>query len=253
MAILLTGVDTAWGEQTVRALIDAGYRVIGVAQDAEKLTTLATQLGAAFWPCVMDVADAASIDAALSGLPEDFADIDCLINDATLALGLNTSADKADWGDWLAMMQRNVVGLACLTHHLLPKMTQSGRGHVIHIGTVAGTHPLPQHHVHGATQAFVRQFALNLRADLAEKGIRVSQIELGLCGDAAGQLSADDVAQTVLWLHQRPAHVNVNRIEVMPTAQTFASLTWHQIGMQDDGNSAPKKGLFAKLAGYLKG
>ncbi|MBH5329057.1 SDR family oxidoreductase [Eikenella sp. S3360] len=244
MSILVTGASAGFGRAICRKLIGAGYRVIGAARRADKLAELRTELGENFLPLTMDVGDTASVDAALQGLPENFAQIDCLVNNAGLALGLDP-AYQADFADWQTMIQTNVIGLSYLTRQVLPGMVARGKGYVINLGSVVGTYPYPGGNVYGATKAYVRQFSLNLRADLAGTGVRVSNIEPGLCGDTefsnvrfkgddqraadlyanVGFIRPEDIADTVLWLYQRPAHMNVNSIEIMPAAQSFAALT----------------------------
>ena len=181
MAILITGASAGFGEAMCRAFVAAGCYVVGAARRMEKLQTLHTELGERFLPLEMDVARTGSIDEALHNLPEPFAAIDCLINNAGLALGLD-AADKADFADWEIMIQTNIVGLTYLTRKVLPQMVERKNGYIINIGSIAGTYPYPGGNVYGATKAYVRQFSLNLRADLAGTGVRVSNIEPGLCG-----------------------------------------------------------------------
>lgn len=243
MAILITGASAGFGEAMCRAFTAAGFNVVGAARRMEKLQALAEELGGSFYPLQMDVADTSSVPAALQSLPEGFREIDCLINNAGLALGLD-SADKADFADWQTMIQTNIVGLTFLTRQILPQMVERKIGYIINIGSIAGNYPYPGGNVYGATKAFVRQFSLNLRADLAGTGIRVTDIEPGLCGGtefsnvrfkgdderAAGVyenirfIRPEDIADTALWLYRRPAHMNVNTIEIMPVAQSFGAL-----------------------------
>lgn len=243
MSILVTGASAGFGRAICRRLAGQGCRVIGAARRAGKLAELHEELGENFLPLQMDVGDTRAVDAALQRLPENFAEIDCLVNNAGLALGLDP-AQQADFADWQTMIQTNIIGLTYLTRQVLPGMVARGSGYIINLGSVAGTYPYPGGNVYGATKAYVRQFSLNLRADLAGTGVRVSNIEPGLCGDTefsnvrfkgddqrAAALYAnvefirpEDIADTVLWLYQRPAHMNVNSIEIMPTAQSFAAL-----------------------------
>lgn len=243
MAILITGASAGFGAAMCRTFVAAGYHVIGAARRLDKLQVLQAELGAQFYPLEMDVSKTESIRNALDSLPENFSEIDCLINNAGLALGLD-SADQADFSDWETMIQTNVIGLTFLTRQVLPQMVERKRGYIINLGSVAGTYPYPGGNVYGATKAFVRQFSLNLRADLVGTNIRVTNIEPGLCGDTEfsnvrfkgdDDRAADlyknvefirpqDIADTALWLYQRPAHMNVNTIEIMPVAQTFNPL-----------------------------
>ncbi|MBI2387998.1 MAG: SDR family NAD(P)-dependent oxidoreductase [Deltaproteobacteria bacterium] len=189
----------------------------------------------------LDVRDRAAVARAIADLPSAFADVDVLVNGAGLAAGLEAAQD-ASLDDWDEMVDANCKGLMYVTRAVLPGMVARDRGHVINIGSVAGTYPYPGGNVYGATKAFVAQFSLNLRADLIGKRLRVTDIEPGMCetefalvrfkGDAerAGAvyqgmqpLSADDVAETVYWCASLPPHVNVNRLELMPVMQAFSA------------------------------
>jgi 3-hydroxy acid dehydrogenase/malonic semialdehyde reductase len=191
-------------------------------------------------PIALDVRDPAAVAQVLAGLPDDVAAIDVLVNNAGLALGLEP-AHQADLDDWDQMLDTNCKGLVHVTRAVLPGMVERGRGHVVNLGSVAGTYPYPGNNVYGATKAFVHQFSLNLRSDLHGSGVRVTCIEPGMAetefttvrfaGDQAKAnavydgmqpLTADDIAASVLWAVSQPAHVNVNVIELMPVAQSFA-------------------------------
>lgn len=275
MAVLITGASAGFGEAMCRAFTAAGFNVVGAARRMEKLQALAEELGGSFYPLQMDVADTSSVPAALQSLPEGFREIDCLINNAGLALGLD-SADKADFADWQTMIQTNIVGLTFLTRQILPQMVERKSGYIINIGSIAGNYPYPGGNVYGATKAFVRQFSLNLRADLAGTGIRVTDIEPGLCGGtefsnvrfkgdderAAGVyenirfIRPEDIADTALWLYRRPAHMNVNTIEIMPVAQSFGALpVVREIPPAPEPEESFEKqstSLFAKIKSWFK-
>ncbi len=243
MTVLVTGASSGFGAAICRTLVAAGERVIGAARRLDKLQALQQELGAAFLPLHMDVADQAAIDQALATLPEDWRTLDLLVNNAGLALGLEP-AQRADFDDWHTMIQTNIVGLSYLTRQVLPQMVARGRGHIINIGSIAATYPYPGGNVYGASKAFVKQFSLNLRADLAGSGVRVSTIEPGLSGgsefsnvrfkgddakaaavyERVAPLLPQDIARAVLWVYQQPPHVNINNIELMPTAQSFSPL-----------------------------
>ncbi len=275
MAILITGASAGFGEAMCRAFTAAGFNVVGAARRMEKLQALAEELGGSFYPLQMDVADTSSVPAALQSLPEGFREIDCLINNAGLALGLD-SADKADFADWQTMIQTNIVGLTFLTRQILPQMVERKSGYIINIGSIAGNYPYPGGNVYGATKAFVRQFSLNLRADLAGTGIRVTDIEPGLCGGtefsnvrfkgdderAAGVyenirfIRPEDIADTALWLYRRPAHMNVNTIEIMPVAQSFGALPVVReippVPEPEESFEKQSTSLFAKIKSWFK-
>ncbi|WP_421234850.1 SDR family oxidoreductase [Aeromonas enteropelogenes] len=243
MIAMVTGASSGFGAAISRLLVQSGYRVIGTGRRAERLAALADELGEQFLPLVFDVQDKAATKAAIEGLPAAWCEVDLLVNNAGLALGLEP-AHKAHLEDWEQMIATNISGLTLLTRLLLPGMVERNRGHVINIGSIAGTYPYPGGNVYGATKAFVKQFSLNLRADLAGTAIRVTNVEPGLCGgtefsnvrfhgdDAKAAIvyqgveaiQPEDIANTVLWVSQQPAHVNINRIEIMPVAQTSGPL-----------------------------
>lgn len=240
---LVTGATAGFGNAICRTLLNAGYLVIGTGRRHERLVQLQQEYGQNFLPLAFDISDRNATETALKSLPPEWQTIDLLVNNAGLALGLE-SADKANLDDWEKMIDTNVKGLVTMTRLVLPQMVARNQGHIINLGSIAGSYAYPGGNVYGGTKAFVKQFSLNLRADLAGTNIRVSNVEPGLCGgtefsnvrfkgdDArAGKVyenvqyvTPQDIANIVLWLNQQPEHVNINRIEVMPTAQTFAPL-----------------------------
>lgn len=244
MTILVTGASAGFGASISRTLVKAGYQVIGAARRQDKLQHLSQELGAAFLPLEMDVTDTNSVDQALASIPEQWAQIDLLVNNAGLALGMEV-AQEANFADWERMIHTNVLGLTYVTRKILPQMVQNDKGYIINLGSTAGSWPYKGGNVYGATKAFVRQFSLNLRTDLVGTRIRVTNVAPGLCGDTEfsnvrfrgdedraqavyeniSYLKPEDIANTVLWLYQTPAHVNVNHIEIMPVSQTFAGLS----------------------------
>lgn len=237
---LVTGATSGIGEACVRAFVAAGWRVIGTGRRAERLDALAAELGPdRFHSCVYDVRDEAARDAAMAALPEAFRDIDCLVNNAGLAIGA-AKAQDADLDAWRTMIDTNVTALASLTHKLLPRLIER-KGVIVMISSVAASYPYTGGNVYGGTKAFVRQFALGLRSDLAGTGVRVTSIEPGMVeteftlvrngGDQAASdafyagvnpLTGADIAETVLWVASQPPHVNVNALEIMPVKQSFA-------------------------------
>jgi 3-hydroxy acid dehydrogenase / malonic semialdehyde reductase len=182
----------------------------------------------------------------VANLPVAFAGIDILVNNAGLALGL-AGADATDVDDWEAMVDTNIKGVMYMTRAVLPGMVNRGGGHVVNLGSVAASWPYPGGNVYGGTKAFVQQFSRNLRADLLGKQIRVSLVEPGMCetefsivrfdGDEARArqvyqgmkpLSATDIAEIVFWVTSLPPHINVNQLEVMPTAQAWSPFAVHR-------------------------
>jgi len=244
MNILITGASAGFGKALAERLVANGHRVIGCARRLDKLNALAETLGEAFLPVVMDVSDTASIPQIIADLPDDFKQIDVLVNNAGLALGTEP-AHKASLDDWMRMTDTNIKGLMALTHAILPAMVARDNGYIINIGSIAGSWPYFGGNVYGATKAFVKQFSLNLRADLIGTQVRVTNLEPGnVAGtefsnvryhgdddkaakvyDGFKTMTGEDIGDILLWLIESPAHINVNRLEVMPVAQTYNGLT----------------------------
>ncbi|HUZ43696.1 MAG TPA: SDR family NAD(P)-dependent oxidoreductase [Acidimicrobiales bacterium] len=247
MIALVTGASAGFGAAITRVLAGSGMKVVATARRIDRLSALAAELGPAVLPLALDVTDAGAVGRLVEQLPADWAEVDVLVNNAGLALGLEAAAE-ADLADWEQMIQTNCAGLARVTRALLPGMVERGRGHVVNIGSTAGTYPYPGGNVYGATKAFVHQFSLNLRADLAGTGVRVTCIEPGMAGGSefsqvrfhgdegkaaavyAGTepLTAEDVAEAVRWVVSLPAQVNINVVEMMPTAQSPGPLQVHR-------------------------
>jgi len=240
--VFITGASSGFGAATARRFVARGDRVIAAARRTERLRSLADELGpAVLLPLTLDVRDRASVERVTASLPPEWAEIDILVNNAGLALGLEP-AQEADLDQWVQMIDTNCAGLVVMTRALLPRMVARRTGHIVNLGSIAGTYPYPSGNVYGATKAFVHQFSLNLRSDLHGTGIRVTCIEPGLSGgtefsqvrfggDAeraaavyAGTepLTADDIAAAIEWATSQPPNVNVNTIELMATSQSFA-------------------------------
>ena len=242
MIVFITGATAGFGAAMARVFVQNGHKVIISGRRADRLQDLAKELGAAALPLVLDVTSRESINDGLSSLTGEWANIDVLINNAGLALGV-TPAHESSLEDWDTMIATNCSGLVAMTRAILPAMVKRNSGTVINLGSVAGETPYPGGNVYGATKAFVEQFTLNLRADLAGTGVRATNLAPGLCGgtefsnvrlkdDAAAAkvyegtvpLTADDIANTAYWIATLPAHININRIEMMPTCQGYGPL-----------------------------
>ncbi len=244
MIVMITGASAGFGAAMARKFIQTGHRVIAAARRTERLDALAKELGQNLLPVALDVTSKTSIDQALASLPADWQNVDVLINNAGLALGLEP-AHEAHLSDWDTMIATNCSGLVTITRALLPRMVARGAGLVINLGSVAGAYPYPGGNVYGATKAFVDQFTLNLRADLVGTGVRATNIAPGMAGgtefsnvrfkgdDAAAAkvyqgamaLTPEDVAEAAWWVANLPPHVNINGIEMMPTCQGFSPFT----------------------------
>jgi 3-hydroxy acid dehydrogenase/malonic semialdehyde reductase len=239
--VFVTGASSGFGAAAARRFAAAGARVIAAARRADRLKDLATELGDLVLPVALDVRDRCAVAEVVAGLPAGFAEVDVLVNNAGLALG-QEPAQEADLDDWDQMIDTNCKGLVYCTRAILPGMVARRRGHVINLGSVAGTYPYPGGNTYGGTKAFVRQFSLGLRSDVHGSGVRVTCVEPGMAdtefsvvrfhGDKAKAdnvyagmqpMTADDIAESIYWAATMPAHVNVNVIELMATAQSLAA------------------------------
>ena len=249
--VLVTGATAGFGEATARRFLANGHKVVAVGRRAERLEALKSSLPAEqqkkILTMVVDVCDSTQVDALASALSAEFSKVTVLVNNAGLALGLEP-AHKAYLSDWDQMIDTNIKGLVHMSRAFLPGMVDRKCGHVINLGSVAANYPYPGGNVYGGTKAFVKQFSLNLRADLIGTPVRVTCIEPGMCagtefsnvrfkGDdekaekvytGVQALSADDVAETIYWSATLPSHMNINVLEVMPVQQAFNAFNVHR-------------------------
>jgi 3-hydroxy acid dehydrogenase / malonic semialdehyde reductase len=239
--VFVTGASSGFGAAVARRFAAEGARVIAAARRADRLQALVSDFGPKVLPLALDVRDRDAVAGAVAGLPDDFKAVDVLVNNAGLALGRDPAQD-ADLGDWDQMIDTNCKGLVYCTRAILPGMVERKRGHVVNLGSVAGSYPYPGGNVYGGTKAFVHQFSLNLRSDLHGTGVRVTCVEPGMAetefslvrfdGDQAKAddvyagmqpMTADDIAEAIHWATSVPHRVNVNTIELMATDQSFAA------------------------------
>jgi 3-hydroxy acid dehydrogenase / malonic semialdehyde reductase len=239
--VFVTGASSGFGAAVARRFAATGARVIASARRAERLKDLAAELGDLVLPVTLDVRDPAAVTEVVTGLPAEFAQVDVLVNNAGLALGTEP-AQSADLDDWDQMIDTNCKGLVHMTRAILPGMVARRRGHVINLGSVAGTYPYPGGNTYAGTKAFVHQFSIALRSDVHGTGVRVTCVEPGMAdtefstvrfhGDTAKAgavyagmqpMTADDIAESIYWAATMPGHVNVNVIELMATAQSWAA------------------------------
>ena len=244
MIVLVTGATAGFGAAIARRFVREGHRVIAAGRRADRLAALRAELGAASVLALpLDVRDRAAVASTIAALPPDWADVDVLVNNAGLALGLEP-AQKADLDQWETMIDTNNKGLVFVTRAVLPGMVARDRGHVVNMGSVAALYPYPGGNVYGATKAFVKQFSLNLRADLFGTKVRVTDVEPGLVGgsefsvvrfggdtaraasmyEGTDPLTPEDIAEAVYWVTTLPARMNVNTLELMPVCQSFGRL-----------------------------
>jgi NADP-dependent 3-hydroxy acid dehydrogenase YdfG len=241
--VFITGATSGFGEACARRFAEAGWSLVLTGRRAARLQALKDELSALtdVHTLELDVRDRAGMEAAIASLPAKYDRIRGLINNAGLALGTDP-APKCNLDDWDTMVDTNIKGLLYSTRLLLPRLIAHGRGAgIVNLGSIAGTWPYPGSHVYGATKAFVRQFSLNLRNDLVGTGVRVTNIEPGLCesefslvrfgGDqakydatyaGAEAIQPEDIANTIHWVLEQPPHININSLELMPVSQTWA-------------------------------
>ena len=237
----VTGATSGFGEAIARRLSKEGYKIVALARREDRLKKLANELGDTHI-IVADIRDKEAVFKAVESLPDKFKDIELLVNNAGMALGLEKTID-AKVEDFEAMIDTNVKGLIYSTKAVLPLLYKQEKGYIFNLGSTAGSWPYPGSNVYGATKAFVKQFSLNLRNDLVGTNIRVTNIEPGLCktefsevrfkGDKAKAdsiyehtnfITAEDIATILLNCLNMPGSVNINRVEVMANTQTWAGL-----------------------------
>jgi 3-hydroxy acid dehydrogenase / malonic semialdehyde reductase len=237
---LVTGATSGFGLATATAFLAAGARVIAIGRRRDRLDRLAAAHPGAVHAAALDLMERGAVEKAVAALPAGFAEIDVLVNNAGLALGLQP-AQAASLEEWDTMIETNCRALVATTRAVLPGMVARNRGHVVTVGSVAGAYPYPGGNVYGATKAFVRQFMLNLKADLLGTAVRATNVAPGMAetefslvrfgGDEARAskvyqgvtpLRPEDIAEAILWAVTLPPHVNVNSIELMPVQQGFS-------------------------------
>ncbi|TBW11183.1 SDR family NAD(P)-dependent oxidoreductase [Azotobacter chroococcum subsp. isscasi] len=240
--VFITGATSGFGRAAARRFAAAGWSLVLTGRRLERLQALQDELGGQVpvHVAALDVRDAEAVRQAVAALPEGFRQVRALINNAGLALAPQ-AAQQVELADWHTMIDTNVTGLVNVTHALLPTLIASGAGaSIVNLGSVAGQWPYPGSHVYGATKAFVQQFSYNLRCDLLGSGVRVTDIAPGMAeteftlvrtrGDQAASerlysgttpLTAEDIAEQIFYVASLPAHININRLEVMPTRQAW--------------------------------
>lgn len=239
--VFITGATAGFGKAMAQRYAAEGWKIIVTGRRDERLEALKTELApASVHTICFDVRDRQAAFDAVASLPEDFADIDVLINNAGLALGVEP-APECDLDEWETMVDTNIKGLLYVTKAVLSGMVERDAGHIVNLGSVAGTYPYPGGNTYGGTKAFVKQFSLNLLADLLGTKLRVTNMEPGLCesefsivrfrGDktkadsvyeGTQPVTPADIADIVYWVTTMPPHININALEVMPVDQAFS-------------------------------
>lgn len=239
--ILITGATAGFGEAAARKFVAGGWNAIGTGRRADRLKALQNELGASFLPLEIDMRDREALES-LARLEAPWGDIDLLLNNAGLAPPTDP-LPETQWDRIQQVIDTNVTGLVALTRALMPKLVER-RGQIINLSSVAATYPYKGGAVYAGTKAFVRQFSLDLRSDLAGTGVRVTSVEPGMAeteftivrtgGDKeasnnlyAGMnpMTSEDLADLFWWLANLPSHLNINTVELMPVSQSFAGFS----------------------------
>lgn len=242
--VFITGATSGFGRAAARRFAEAGWALVLSGRRLERLQELQAELSAKVpvHIATLDVRDATAVQQVVAELPQAFRRVTVLVNNAGLALAPEP-AQKVALEDWHTMIDTNITGLVNVTHALLPTLVDIGKGtSIINIGSVAGEWPYPGGHVYGASKAFVKQFSFNLRCDLVSTGVRVTDIAPGMAeteftlmrtkGNQAASdalyatttpLSAEDIAEQIFYVATLPAHININRLEIMPSRQAWSS------------------------------
>ena len=240
MIVLITGATSGFGMSCAELFSRKGYKTILIGRRKERLLKLSKKLGVKKnLPIQLDVRNKKEVFQTIEELPNDFKKISILINNAGLAWGLEP-AHKVDIKKWETMIDTNCKGLVYITRAVLPGLIKRNKGHIVNIGSVAGSYPYQGGNVYGGTKAFVKQFSLGLKSDLLGTKVKITNIEPGMADTEFSlvrfsgnkkkandvykkitPLNGKDIAETILWSVNRPSHVNINRIEIMPLQQGF--------------------------------
>ena len=240
MIVLITGATSGFGMSCAELFSRKGYKTILIGRRKERLLKLSKILGVKKnLPIQLDVRNKKEVFQTIEELTNDFKKISILINNAGLAWGLEP-AHKVDIKKWETMIDTNCKGLVYMTRAVLPGLIKRNKGHIVNIGSVAGSYPYQGGNVYGGTKAFVKQFSLGLKSDLLGTKVKITNIEPGMADTEFSlvrfsgnkkkandvykkmtPLNGKDIAETILWSVNRPSHVNINRIEIMPLQQGF--------------------------------
>ncbi|MEZ8606123.1 SDR family NAD(P)-dependent oxidoreductase [Vibrio sp. 10N.239.311.G01] len=238
----ITGATSGFGKAAAKRFAEDNWSLVLSGRRIERLLDLKEELTVPVHVIQLDVRDADAVKQAIDSLPAEFSSITALVNNAGLALAPEGAPD-VDLKDWHTMIDTNVTGLVNVTHALLPTLIKKGAGSsIINVGSIAGQWPYPGSHVYGASKAFVKQFSYNLRCDLQGTGVRVTDLSPGIAeteftlvrtkGNQTASdnlyqgttpLSAEDIAEQMFYIATLPDHININRIEVMPTRQAWSA------------------------------
>lgn len=249
--VLITGASSGIGEGCARKFASQGWNLILNARTVSKLEQLKSELenkhGVSVYLLPFDVRDRQSAEAALKTLPAEWKEIDVLLNNAGLVIGLDKEQD-GNWEEWDIMIDTNVKALLSMTRLIVPDMVKRGRGHIINIGSIAGDAAYPGGSVYCATKAAVKALTDGLRIDLVDTPLRVTNIKPGMVetnfsvvryrGDKQAAdnfykgirpLTGDDVAETVYFAASAPEHVQIAEVLLMPTNQATGTISYRKL------------------------
>ena len=243
--VLITGATSGIGFGCARKFAENGDRLILTGRNAEKLEAIKRELeekGSQVLTLVFDVRDRAAATEAIESLPEQWRDIDVLVNNAGLALGLEPEYE-GDYEDWETMIDTNIKGLLIMTRLVVPRMVARNSGHVINVGSVAGDAAYAGGNVYCATKSAVKALTDGLRIDVADTAVRVTNLKPGLVetnfsnvrfhGDheradkvyqGIKPLTGDDIADVAVFAANAPEHVQVAEVLVLATHQASGSV-----------------------------
>ena len=244
---LITGATAGIGEETAMQLAGEGYHVIITGRRKERLKKLAEQIKSScnveVLTLTFDIRSRAEVDEAIDNLPEEWQNIELLINNAGLAAGLK-HLQEGDINDWEQMIDTNVKGLLYISRKIMPGMVARESGHIINVSSIAGKEVYEKGNVYCATKHAVEAITKGMRLDMLKHGIRVSSVSPGLVEtefsmvrfkgdeeraasvyDGLEALRAEDIAETIVWIASRPPHVNINDVLITPTAQGNSTTT----------------------------
>jgi len=245
--VVITGASAGIGASTARRFAKEGFRLALTARRLDRLEQLRKEIKGEISIFELDVCSSDAVAEVFQRIEQKEGPIEILVNNAGCGFGLEP-AYQGKIKEWERCIDTNINGLLYCTRVALPTMVKLDRGHIINLGSVAASYPYPGGNVYGGTKAFVRQFSLNLRADLLGTKVRVSCIEPGLVGDTefsvvrfrgdetraskvyehAKALTPDDIAEVIYFCHALPPHVNINTVEVMPVCQASGPLVIHR-------------------------
>jgi len=245
--VFITGASSGIGQACAEVLAKEGYNLLLCARRLNRLETLRDTLLAAY-PTIqihifeLDVRDAKQVANQIGGLPPEWKKINILINNAGLSQGLDPIQD-GDIGDWDRMIDTNIKGLLYVSKAVIPLMDTDNDAHIVNLGSIAGKEVYPNGNVYCATKHAVDALTKAMRIDLLTQGIKVTSIDPGMVetefsevrfhGDreraknvynGVQPLTGKDIAETILFVITRPAHVNINDLLIMPTAQATGTL-----------------------------